>query len=533
MATVVLDSRGQPWSSVGQATEPAELTEEVMRLVVSLVEDEVSMRVSAAADKGEGRTSVDDLDTSDHEQLVKASRRAYYKNPLARNAVEALRLFVCGGGWSVLAFDQDPDTQAFIDDYGRRNKMRRRINEACRRLLRDGGVAIRRLPRIRGNALRFMDIMRFKPNFDPSDLRSDSLAYSTGIVTDPDDIETIIEYWYDTDGDGRGDLRIEPDEIYYVKLFADSDMLSGRPLVEPVLRRLGQYEQWVDQRALLNRLRSSIYLKRTVRGSAAMVTQAVSKTVMSERTGRTDLAKMPAPGTILTTTDNVDYELMSANLEARDAVEDGRRIVLDVSAGLGMPLPLLTGDVSETTYAGLLVAESPFVRRAQDCQHMLADELIVPIYEDVLREAIDAGELPEKSERSELTPEARAMIGTFELEIRDARGDDRRTKRSRAEIARLRSTPSSYTTKVVERDSRVMVRWPDIVHRNFKDTAEALAIVDSIQIASRSTMAAMLGFSWEDERRKLESERVPRVGELDRIEAEFDIGDDDDEEEEG
>ena len=250
----------------------------------------------------------------------------------------------------------------------------------------------------------------------------------------------------------------------------------------------------------------------------------------TERSSLLPKAPPTEVGTILTASDNIDYNLMSANLEARDAAEDGRRIVLDVSAGLGMPLPLLTGDVSETTYAGLLVAESPFVRRAQDCQHMLADELIVPIYEDALREAIDAGELPEKSERSELTPEARAMIGTFELEIRDARGDDRRTKRSRAEVARIRSSPSSYTTKVVERDDRVVVRWPDIVHRNFKDTAEALAIVDSIQIASRSTMAAMLGFSWEDERRRLESERVPKVGELDRIEAELDIGDDEEEE---
>jgi hypothetical protein len=73
-------------------------------------------------------------------------------------------------------------------------------------------------------------------------------------------------------------------------------------------------------------------------------------------------------GTVLTTSGNIEYEMISPNINAPDVKDDGRAMLLKVASGVGFPEMIFTADYSQGNYSSSMVAQNPFVKEIEDWQ---------------------------------------------------------------------------------------------------------------------------------------------------------------------
>jgi len=98
-------------------------------------------------------------------------------------------------------------------------------------------------------------------------------------------------------------------------------------------------------------------------------------------------------GTVITTGKGVEYSMLSPNIQAADAKDDGRNMLLAVAAGVGFPDMILTADYSHSNYASSLIAQNPFVREIEDWQDFLEDDY-KEIFARVVRAGKEKGNIP-------------------------------------------------------------------------------------------------------------------------------------------
>ena len=250
--------------------------------------------------------------------------------------------------------------QLWWKDFEKRNKFAQRAKEIVLRAARDGDVFLRRFLLANGRI-----VVRF---IEPAHVHGDGPGAGATIDDSPDgavektviaqgieylerDVETVVAYHVRQTLTATP-VRVPAEEIIHLKANADLNDLRGVPLLESVLPKITNYELWEQARVLLNRARTAVVLVRKITG--ATQTQAArvvagrlpAGTSASGREIQTDSGRREAmfkPGTILTPSEGVDYEFKAPHLEARDAGEDGRRILLSIAAAMGIPEMLLTG----------------------------------------------------------------------------------------------------------------------------------------------------------------------------------------------
>lgn len=423
-----------------------------------------------------------------------ASRRQCYKawrlDPHARGALRHFQKFIIGRGvtfdfadrrrgvWSdperPVDIRDDPREEFAVklvwDEFDRRNGFRGRAKELVLRVLRDGEMFLRRFsgPGVGELSVRFVE---------PDSVQS-SVGKTTGSVTvsgDPlkrerkteikegvevlqEDVETVIAYWIKMSGDADA-RRVPAEEVLHLKCLTDTNDTRGIPLLEPVLKKFTNYEQWEEYRLILNKVRTAIALVRKVEGTSAQAQSLIqgrlpARTAPEGREPQTTAGQREAgfrPGTILTPGPGVSYEFLSPGLDARDAAQDGRNILLSIASGLGIPEMLVTGDWSNANYASSVEARSPAVREWEDWQ-----EFFTPALERVAQWVID-------------------------------------------EAVRGKILPS-------DTDRKVTVRWPPIVHKDETQQTQRLATLNAAGLLSKTTWAAVEGFVWDDELENLRDE---------------------------
>jgi hypothetical protein len=108
--------------------------------------------------------------------------------------------------------------------------------------------------------------------------------------------------------------------------------------------------------------------------------------------GRYASVRRFAPGTILDTYGNIDYDFPAAALDASSYVSVLQAELRAIAARLVMPEFMLTSDASNGNYASTLVAESPALRMFQRMQaRQAADDRAV--LHRVIENAVRAGRL--------------------------------------------------------------------------------------------------------------------------------------------
>jgi len=139
--------------------------------------------------------------------------------------------------------------------------------------------------------------------------------------------------------------------------------LWGEPDLSHLLKWLGRYTAWLEDRVRLNRFRNAfLYVVK-----ASYVSEAARKARQAELA-----ANPPTPGSILVTDESEVWSVMTPKLEALDANTDGLSIKKMIAAGAGVPLHFL----AEPEHSTKTTAESagePTYRKFEMRQQVLVN----------------------------------------------------------------------------------------------------------------------------------------------------------------
>ena len=345
--------------------------------------------------KNEGRG---DLDENDIRTFQDQSYLFYKTNPHARAVIRALQKFTIGRGVMVDHLDNRPEVRNYWDRFVRENKWNRRQKEIAKRLFRDGEVFLwKKRIHAKGKStiiLRFIEPFEIAPN--------DEGNPSFGIATEPKDVETPL--WYNRRvmvDDQWTNERLPAADVFHFKLNSDSTQKRGVPILEPVMGYLKKYEQWLNDRIVLNKVRTAVALiKKYVATPEQLSTFRSENRGTQQTSGSNKSQKMLEPGTVIHATQGIDYEFLAPKLDARDVAADGRAILLSIAAGTGLAEYIVTGDSSNANYSSTLIAESPAVREIEDYQSWLED-FFLEIYSEVMGLGLKIGDIPMPEENEE------------------------------------------------------------------------------------------------------------------------------------
>ena len=320
--------------------------------------------------------------------------------------------------------DDDPVLANLIwSDFVKRNVFKQRAKEIILRVFRDGEMFLRKFERAGRITVRFVEPERVSNGMQTNlvgtvqagDLEDDSQVgeptrVMQGIEFLQDDIETVVAYHTQVMVPGQGTVmkqeRIPAKDMIHVKALCDMNDLRGIPMLEVVAKKLVNYDQWEEYRLILNKMRTAVALVRKVTGTSSQA-EAIIANRMSPRqqpqrlepvTGSGRREAMFRPGTTLTPSPGVEYDFISPNLQARDAAEDGRRFLMSIAAGVGLPEMLVTGDWSNGNFASAVTAQTPAVREWEDWQEFF-EPCFQKVYEWVIEAAVAGLGAPEDMSR--------------------------------------------------------------------------------------------------------------------------------------
>lgn len=342
---------------------------------------------------GLGRISYTNESQLDH--IRGQSRQLALENEFAINALENRISYVVGTGHRYRIVPRPGTTvpqvllhraQDVLEEFLRENRWHRRQQEILLRKDRDGEVFLRFFPGEDGLLrVRFVDPeqIRTPPH------KADHPHHSFGVVTEPDDVETVLGYWVD----GQW---VEARYIQHRKANVDSHIKRGLPLFYPVRKNLRRAEKLLRNMSVVAGLQSAVALIRKHSGGRSSVErfladrQAASAEALPAGTSSVEHF---APGTILDATAGIEYEFPVAAIDAARYVTLLQAELRAIASRLVMPEFMLTSDASNANYASTLVAEGPAVKMFERLQQEMIEEDRV-VLEKALATAAEAGQLP-------------------------------------------------------------------------------------------------------------------------------------------
>jgi hypothetical protein len=269
-----------------------------------------------------------DRTDGEREEILRQCMDAWRTNPIARRIVGLTSQYVVGGGMG-LDCRHEP-TRLFLKEFWQHplNRMDNRIIEWCDELTRAGEVFL-----LVSTDNAGMSYMRAIP----------TLEINT-ITCAENDLEQELRY---TLQDGReypsrqgADLMegCPPFMLHYA-VNRPVGALHGESDLAPLLKWLARYAGWLEDRARLNRYRTTFLYSVTLKGS----------TDVERRKRQAELnLNPPSTGSILVKDDAETWETLAPNLESADANTDGLAIKKMIAAGAGIPLHFLAEPESAT-----------------------------------------------------------------------------------------------------------------------------------------------------------------------------------------
>jgi hypothetical protein len=313
-----------------------------VRLVERLFSREIDRRVSlaiAALDDVRDRSlrlvftalplsNTRDRSDGEREDLLRQTLDAWRTNPLARRIVGLTSQYVVGGG---IGLDcRHETTRLFLQEFWRHplNRMDSRIVEWCDELTRTGELFILVTTGTDG-----MSYVRAIPALDV-----------TKITCAENDLEqeTVFTLKDGRAYPGREDASTmdgNPPFLLHYAINRPVGAQHGESDLAPLLKWLARYSGWLEDRARLNRFRTTFLFAITLKGSTG-----------AERIKRQAELNLdpPSPGSLLVKDDSETWETLAPRLESSDANEDGLAIKKMIAAGAGIPLHFLAEPESAT-----------------------------------------------------------------------------------------------------------------------------------------------------------------------------------------
>ena len=317
-----------------------------------------------------GSGKLRELDTATAQTLRERALAASIQSTHMSGYLKGLRRFVMGQGPQLVPQVESEDLKVRLDAwwglFRQVNKWDVLEDEIPFRMWRDGEVFIRRfvqeansvqrpspavaryLERLSVNVadLAPPDIPRgmLLPRLIPvEEIRDPAGTVTHGIITAERDVHTVLGYMWSPDGTFKE--AIPADQILHEKIGVDLDVKRGRTILEPLLKRDKQYEDWLNYRIILNLVRTAVVLVKKIEGTPTQIRAVRDAQTKDRATTLNDRRqKMLKPGTTVHAGPGISYEFKNPQINARDAQHDGRSILLDMAAATGLPEYMFTGD---------------------------------------------------------------------------------------------------------------------------------------------------------------------------------------------
>jgi capsid protein len=395
-----------------------QLKEAQLRQLTKLVESIPTF--AQDVDEKDWRTLTNSKDTYNEQELRdmrKVARKLYYTNSGARGLIDTVVNFVIGKDASVVSEDTDETVQTYFKEFQLVNRWDLRMKEVVRRCLRDGEMFLRMFP---GNPdLAWFDdypLTTTVPEFrfiDPNDITDKLGKHTYGIYCDPNDIENpLIYYRYahmqHTQLSGSNIAaqvtteEIPASEIIHTKILVDVDVKRGLSYYTAIAPYLVKYQEWLDDRITLNKIRTMFNLIMKVTGNPQAIANKFEDAAVQPLSGGSTTTatskKMPRSGSVLVSSPGIEYEFANLQIRAQDTKEDGRAIELMVGKGTGLTEYVVRGDASNANYASSMVSESPMVRNFEAWQDIFAKP-VLQVHRKALRWGVEQGLVPTETER--------------------------------------------------------------------------------------------------------------------------------------
>lgn len=465
-----------------------QLIEQLGNIVTEKPDDDGFLRIG-------GDSEAKGFDSSNQREMIKAAREYFRKDPNAKAVVQTMTNYVIGRGVQITSKSKDPVVNLVWREFwtAKRNKMELKQFEMVIRTFRDGDLYVRIFNKtdegkpVSKSTLRYIDPLNVvnPPNntdgFDVSRTKD-------GIESLANDRESVTAYWVKV-GNGATDFeKVNAEEMVHIKLQADSDQERSDSVFLPVMKLFRNYEQWLNSRILLNKLRTAIVIIKKVDGGGADVNRIANtlSQASNQRTGESKKESIKG-GTVITANQGVSYEMLSANINAGDVAEDGRNIKLSIAAGTNTP-EYIYGDASNANFASSLIAESPFVKSIEYWQQVF-EYWWGEIYAIVIKNAAKAGMLKEPSDEEFI----RKVKGVGELK---EQADPKQEEKMKQIM------PNGKIQLPSEIFFGMDATWPEIIHRNPKEYTESLVLARGAGWMSDKEASERLGYEYEEQVRK-------------------------------
>ena len=276
--------------------------------------------------------------------------------------------------------------QAVIDEFVKENHWHSRQQEIQLRKDRDGECFLRFFTGPDGSIrVRFIEPGQVETPQTNTDLHA-----TFGIVTDPDDVETVVAYYVD-------EALVEASEIQHRKANVDRNVKRGLALFYPVRRNLNRAEGLLKNMSVVAGIQSAIAMIRKHGGGGKGAHEAARSagadvTVSNSTTGKTSYYRKYDAGTIIDAPANTEYDFPATGIDAAKYVVILQAELRAIASRLVMPEFMLTSDASNANYSSTMVAEGPAVKMFGRLQHdMIEDDL--DVMDRVLDMAVETGRL--------------------------------------------------------------------------------------------------------------------------------------------
>jgi len=462
-----------------------------------IVVEASDMVLEKPTDGGFFKIDTQDLQKGHIEQtqmdMVKEARKFYRSDPNARAILDTLLHYIMGKGLTLVPKSKDPMVWFTWREFwtADRNRMAIRQFEIPLRLFRDGEIFLHCMDKDEEGrptgktTVRFIDPLQVKnpPNLSGGIILDNNTR--SGIETDPNDIEKVIGYWVQDRTDANKFTKFPPEEVIHLKIYADADQRRGETLLQAVMRMFTDYKQWLDNRIILNKMRTAIVMIRKITGTPSQVQQIADQApnATNVRSGETKKQNIRG-GTILNANAGVSYEMLSPNINAQDVKEDGRNIKLNIAAGTQIP-EYIFGDASNANYSSTMISEAPFVKAIEFWQIYL-EFFFGQLFKKVLSNAAKNNIIKPPNDE-EFIRKLRGL-GNLSEEIDEEK------------LAEL--MPEGKMETPTEIFFGVDIQWPEIVHRNIKELTDALMVARTNGWVSDPTCSSVLGYEYNEEVRK-------------------------------
>lgn len=441
--------------------------------------------------------------TSELHQMQDAVLYKYFNDPHCRSIIENWTHYTIGGGVKIEV--ENKKVENVLNQFRYKNQMVKREKDFVRMCFVEGELFIAYYVNPISGEVK---VRRIRPQ-EIKDVESH-----------PGDIETKLAYHWDYDytptgtkqsynkdiwvkdiayddlanspfGQARGykskyDLAEMPC-VQFIKFGIDTE-IRGRVPLQPVMRHLKYYEDWLMDRIRLNHERSKVVWVKEISGR------------MPETTERQRRA--PAGGVMLVETENVKYRIEKPQINADDAKEDGLGILYTIGAGTSLPIHILNQRADQNVYASIRKADTPFSQYIRGKQEFFG-EAFENMYREVLKQAVKAGQLPKTVRVPEYAQESLISV-MQDINHMVIEGKDLDYVKEQAQ--KMLGGKKVAMKPVPTTDIPMSLEFPEIIKEDMEAQAKVMQIHKTLGIVSSATLAKRAGYNWKHEMQAMMAE---------------------------